>query len=215
VSGVTTEKYLWQGLTRLLAVYDGSDSLLMRFEYADARMPVATTRSDGTYYLAYDQVGSLRIVADASGNVVKRIEYDSFGNIITDTAPAFEVPFGFAGGDTDLYGYCLGDPVNFVDPYGLFNPDLAGAGAGLAGSGLPQAGIGAALLMCGNPIGAIPLALAAAKAVAGAYMIAAAFGYDFLNILPGMVPKPNPCPGGGGGGLQLPMIGDFPPMPFA
>ncbi|MDY7038731.1 MAG: hypothetical protein SV375_21580, partial [Thermodesulfobacteriota bacterium] len=34
VDGVTVEKYLWQGLTRLLAVYDGSDNLLMRFDYA-------------------------------------------------------------------------------------------------------------------------------------------------------------------------------------
>ena len=40
VDGVIVEKYLWQGLTRLLAVYDGSDNLLMRFEYADGRMPV-------------------------------------------------------------------------------------------------------------------------------------------------------------------------------
>jgi RHS repeat-associated protein len=28
-------------------------------------------------------------------------------------------PIGFAGGDTNLYGYVLGDPVNFVDPEGL------------------------------------------------------------------------------------------------
>jgi hypothetical protein len=28
-------------------------------------------------------------------------------------------PIGFAGGDTDLYGYCLNDPVNLVDPEGL------------------------------------------------------------------------------------------------
>jgi len=27
-------------------------------------------------------------------------------------------PIGFAGGDTNLYGYVLGDPVNFVDPTG-------------------------------------------------------------------------------------------------
>ena len=28
-------------------------------------------------------------------------------------------PIGFAGGDTNLYGYVLNDPVNFVDPSGL------------------------------------------------------------------------------------------------
>ncbi|MBM4259310.1 MAG: hypothetical protein FJ147_25845 [Deltaproteobacteria bacterium] len=26
---------------------------------------------------------------------------------------------GFAGGDTNLYGYVLNDPVNFIDPWGL------------------------------------------------------------------------------------------------
>ena len=29
-------------------------------------------------------------------------------------------PLGFAGGDTNLYGYVLQDPVNLVDPMGLF-----------------------------------------------------------------------------------------------
>jgi len=154
-NGAIVEKYLWQGLTRLLAVYDGLDNLVMRFEYADGRMPVAMTKNASTYYLTYDQVGSLRIVADASGNVVKKIDYDSFGNIISDSDPSFSIPFGFAGGlqdkttglvrfgfrdydsdvgrwtakypilfgggDTDLYGYCLNDPINAVDPEGLMS----------------------------------------------------------------------------------------------
>jgi hypothetical protein len=29
-------------------------------------------------------------------------------------------PLGYAAGDPDLYGYCLDDPVNAVDPTGLF-----------------------------------------------------------------------------------------------
>jgi RHS repeat-associated protein len=28
-------------------------------------------------------------------------------------------PMGYSGGDSDLYGYCLDDPVNLVDPMGL------------------------------------------------------------------------------------------------
>jgi RHS repeat-associated protein len=170
VDGVTVEKYLWQGLTRLLAVYDCSNNLLMRFEYADGRMPVTMTKNGSAYYLTYDQVGSLRIVADAAGNVVKRIDYDSFGNIINDTNPSFEVPFGFAGGlhdkdtglvrfgyrdyepdvgrwtakdpilfaggDTDLYGYCLNDPVNWVDPTGEIAITTAiGVGVGVVAAG--------------------------------------------------------------------------------
>ncbi|WLE95637.1 MAG: RHS repeat-associated core domain-containing protein [Candidatus Electrothrix communis] len=154
INGTVVEKYLWLGLTQLMAVYDGSDNLLQRFEYADGRMPVAMTAGGVTYYLGYDQVGSLRTVSDASGNVVQEINYDSFGTILSDSNPAFAVPFGFAGGlhdrdtglvkfgfrdydpaigrwvakdpiffaggDVDLYGYVLNDPVNFVDPEGLF-----------------------------------------------------------------------------------------------
>lgn len=153
VDGIVVEKYLWQGRTRLLAVYDGTDNLIQRFEYADGRMPVAMTQGGTTYYLAYDPVGSLRVVADASGNAVKRIDYDSFGNILVDTNPSMKMPFGFAGGlhdrdtglvrfgyrdydpdigrwtakdpigfaggDTDLFGYVQNNPVNLFDPLGL------------------------------------------------------------------------------------------------
>ena len=165
VDGALVKKYLWQGLTRLLAVYDGSDSLVQRFEYADGHMPVAMVSGGSTYYFTYDQVGSLRVVADASGNVIKKIDYDSFGNIIGDTNPSFEVPFGFAsglhdrdaglvrfgfrdydpdvgrwtakdpilfaGGDTDLYGYCLNNPINLIDPLGLWGINYSGSLMGI------------------------------------------------------------------------------------
>jgi RHS repeat-associated protein len=134
VNGVIVEKYLWQGMTRLLAVYNGSNSLLMRFQYADARMPVAMTKGGVTYYLGYDQVGSLRVVTDATGNVTKRIDYDAFGNILADSNPSFTVPFGFAGGlhDRDInlvrFGYRDYDPEigrwTAKDPIGFSGGDV-------------------------------------------------------------------------------------------
>jgi len=116
INGTITEKYLWQGQTRLLAVFDANDTLLMKFLYADARMPVAMLKQGTTYYLACDQVGFLRLVADPSGSIVKRIDYDSFGNILTDSDPSFTLPFAFSGGfhdaDTGLvrFGYRDYDP---------------------------------------------------------------------------------------------------------
>jgi RHS repeat-associated protein len=164
VNGTITRKYLWQDRTRLLAVYDGSDNLLMRFEYADGRMPAAMTREGAFYTLHYDQIGSLRLVVDASGSVVKQVSYDSLGCVLSDSNPAFDMPLGFAGGlydrdtglvrfgyrdydpdvgrwtakdpllfaggDIDLYGYCLEDQINLVDPDGQ-NPLLAALGLGL------------------------------------------------------------------------------------
>ncbi|MBU2431296.1 MAG: hypothetical protein KKH99_11455, partial [Proteobacteria bacterium] len=158
VNGQVTEKYLWNGLTQLLAVYDGADNLFQRFEYADDRMPVSMSQNGIHYYFAFDQVGSLRLVTDSAGNVTKRIDRDTFGYVISDSNPNFAVPFGFAGGlydadtglvrfgyrdydpdtgrwtakdpigfsggDTDLYGYVLNDPVNFVDPEGLIGLEI-------------------------------------------------------------------------------------------
>jgi RHS repeat-associated protein len=101
VNGAVVEKYLWADLTTLLATYGASGNLIARFSYVDDRVPYAMTKGGVAYYLAYDQVGSLRAVSDAAGTVVKRIDYDSFGNIVADTNPGFAVPFGFAGGLQD------------------------------------------------------------------------------------------------------------------
>jgi len=116
-------------------------------------MPVAMSDGNGTkYYLHYDQVGSLRAVSNANGDIIKEVVYDSFGNVLSDSNPSFKVPFGFAGGlydsdtelvhfgfreydpftgkwtakdpilfeggDSNLYGYVLNDPVNLVDTRG-------------------------------------------------------------------------------------------------
>jgi RHS repeat-associated protein len=48
-------------------------------------------------------------------------------------------PIGFSGGDTNLYGYVLQDPVNFVDPTGEFAHIGAGMLAGAAIGGITAA----------------------------------------------------------------------------
>jgi RHS repeat-associated protein len=217
-------------------VYDGSDNLAMRFEYADGRMPMAMTQGGSTYYLTYDQVGSLRVVADASGNVVKSVTYDSFGNITDDTNPPFTIPLGFAGGlhdrdtglvrfgfrdydpdigrwtakdpigfaggDTDLYGYCFNDPVNWADPSGevglagVVIGGIAGAYGGfLSGmtSGNITGGIigGAAGAVAGSIVGAL---MPQASTVVGS-MIGGAISGFFGGAVGGATSKTlsDPC----------------------
>ena len=153
-NGELVEAYRWLDLLRLDGFHDGE--FACRFSYRDGeRTPYAMEREDtAVAYLFYDQVGSLRVVADAGGNVIKEVLYDPFGGIIEDSNPSLRIPVGFAGGlhdrdmgfvrfgwrdydtftsrwtapdplgdvggDPDWYGYCLNDPVNGVDPLGLF-----------------------------------------------------------------------------------------------
>ncbi|UFS62754.1 polymorphic toxin type 33 domain-containing protein [Sulfurimonas sp. HSL-3221] len=159
INGQIVEKYLWKDLTTLLAVYDGNDNLISRFEYAAGRMPYKMTTGSGkVFYLAYDQVGTFKYAYEKPLFLFlgdrKAVKYDTYGNILSDSNPDVKVPFGFAGGlydpdtkltrfgyrdydaytgkwmakdpigfaggDTNLYGYVLGDPANFIDPTGKF-----------------------------------------------------------------------------------------------
>ena len=162
-NGELVEAYQWLDFVRLAAFYDGRHQY--EFAYRDGeRTPFAMRRDDGTVAgLFYDQVGSLRVVADVDDNVIKEVLYDPFGGIIEDTNPDLRLPIGFAaglhdrdlgfarfgwrdydvrtgrwtapdplgdkGGDPDWYGYCLDDPVNGIDPLGLFRFGKRGLGS--------------------------------------------------------------------------------------
>ncbi|WP_319470544.1 RHS repeat-associated core domain-containing protein [uncultured Pseudodesulfovibrio sp.] len=97
-NGELVEAYEWLDFIRLAGYWDGRNSY--EFAYEDGeRTPFAMRRDDGSaFYLFHDQVGSLRVVADTSGNVIKAIQYDPFGGIIEDSNPGFAIPLGFAGG---------------------------------------------------------------------------------------------------------------------
>ncbi|MCI5180804.1 MAG: RHS repeat-associated core domain-containing protein [Candidatus Electrothrix sp. AW3_4] len=140
--------------------------------------------------------------------MVKEISYDSFGTILSDSNPAFAVPFGFAGGlhdrdtglvkfgfrdydpaigrwvakdpiffaggDVDLYGYVLNDPVNFVDPFGLAfdwsefgNATALGLGLGALGGATVGAIATGPAAPVGAPVGAITGGIGGAISAAG------------------------------------------------
>jgi len=128
INGQIVEKYLWQGLTRLLAVYDANNVLLHRYEYGDERTPLAVVTGGQKYLMHYDQVGTLRAMTDSAGVVVKEVTYDSFGNVLGDTRPGISY-FAFAGGlydgdtglvrfgyrdyDAKVGGWTAKDPIGF------------------------------------------------------------------------------------------------------
>ena len=138
INGVIVEKYLWRDAITLLAVYNGNNNLISRFNYADGRLPASMTYAGATYYLSYDQVGSLRVVSDSTGNIIKKVDYDSFGNIIADTNSGFTVPFGFAGGlhdrDTGLVRFGARDYDPSIGRWTAKDPiDFAGGDVNLFG----------------------------------------------------------------------------------
>jgi RHS repeat-associated protein len=129
-----------------------------QFVYADGVNSPEYMIFDGKrYFFVKDHRGSINLVVNVdSGEVVQRMSYSEFGEVVEDTNPGFQ-PFGFAGGlydtdtklvkfgardydgrigrwlskdpirfnggDSNLYGYVLNDPINFVDSNGR-NPDF-------------------------------------------------------------------------------------------
>ena len=75
--------------------------VLTTYHYDDFGHLFAFQRGGVWYYVAADQVGTPRVVSDATGNIIKTLEYDSYGVLIADSNPGFDLPIGFAGGISD------------------------------------------------------------------------------------------------------------------
>lgn len=86
---------------QLTAVRSLSGSL-SRYHYDDFGLLFALERDNNWYYITTDQLGTPRVVCDANGEVIKVLEYDSFGQVIADRNPEFELHISFAGGLIDV-----------------------------------------------------------------------------------------------------------------
>ncbi len=142
VNGTVTKKWLWRNQLQPVAELDANDNVVARYVYADGvNVPDQIVTATATYRLLKDQVGSVRLVVDeATGTVVQRIDYDSWGRVLlNETAPGFDQhfqPFGFAGGlhdpdtglvrlgardyDPEIGRWTSKDPIRFDGGINLF-----------------------------------------------------------------------------------------------
>jgi len=92
VNGGIVKKWKYSGQLTPVAELDSAGNVIARF--AGGYM----IKGSNTYQLITDHLGSVRIIIDAStGDVAQKIDYDEYGNIISDSNPDFQ-PFTYAGG---------------------------------------------------------------------------------------------------------------------
>jgi RHS repeat-associated protein len=98
VNGTLTAGFLYDN-DRLVAQLNAGNFIESQFIYAsEESVPDYMVAGGVTYRIFSDHLGSPRLVVNVlTGRIAERIDYDEFGNVITDTNPGFQ-PFGFAGG---------------------------------------------------------------------------------------------------------------------
>jgi RHS repeat-associated protein len=104
INGALIQGFLYEGDLSPAAELDNNGNIIARFIYAtDVNVPDFMIKGGVTYRIIKDNLGSPRIIVNTStGEIVQRIEYNEFGNVLSDTNPGFQ-PFGFAGGLYDQY----------------------------------------------------------------------------------------------------------------
>lgn len=135
-------RYFYDGW-RLIEEREGDGTLTASFIYNGIGEPVAMVRGSDTYFYHYDARGSIEAVTDASGEVVERYSYESYGKVsITDVSGVSRIesaignPFFFTGQvfdvETGLYYFInrfysplLGrfmsrDPIGYLDGTNLY-----------------------------------------------------------------------------------------------
>ena len=112
-----TEQYLYGDPTNPFKVTASRTAAgeLTTYYYDQADALFALERGGTRYYVGSDQVGTPKVVFAGDGTIVKRLVYDSYGDLISDSDPAFELPIGFAGG--------LADPATGLVRFGLRDYD--------------------------------------------------------------------------------------------
>ncbi len=112
-SAAGTEQYLYGNPSNPFQVTHARSpaGVTTQLFYDEQGRLFALERKGTRYYVGADPQGTPRVVSTASGAGVKSLDYDAFGTLLSDSAPGFELPIGFAGG--------LQDPDSGLVRFGL------------------------------------------------------------------------------------------------
>jgi RHS repeat-associated protein len=99
INGVFVRKWVYKGLLKPAAEYDGQDNLIARYVYGTGtNVPEYMVKNGESYRIITDQLGTVRLVVNAiTGIIAQQIDYDEYGIVSSDNNPGY-VPFGYAGG---------------------------------------------------------------------------------------------------------------------
>lgn len=104
--------YHYDGLGSTVAITDENAQIVNAYAYS----PYGLLGAQETIPNSFTYVGYFGVMAEDNGLYYMRARYydPEVGRFITKD------PIGYAGGDVKLYVYVLNNPVNLVDPLGLF-----------------------------------------------------------------------------------------------
>jgi len=157
-----------------VGVTNGGDSYLLFCDQVGTPLALATTDGHVVQTMQYDSFGNLlqvrgdavRLPIGFAGGLfdadtgLTRFPWRDY-DADTGRFTALD-PMGAKGGDKDWYGYCVADPVNRVDVWGLEDEDAGAKGKRIVAEGAKGAATGAIVGgMAGSPsgVGALPGAL--------------------------------------------------------
>ncbi|MBF0635432.1 MAG: RHS repeat-associated core domain-containing protein, partial [Nitrospinae bacterium] len=104
VNGVLVQGWLYKDQLEPIAELDGAGNVIATFIYGTkGHSPDYMVKSGVTYRVISDHLGSPKMIVDiATGAIAQQIDYDEWGNIVSDTNSGFQ-PFGYVAGIYDSH----------------------------------------------------------------------------------------------------------------
>jgi RHS repeat-associated protein len=103
INGVTTQMWTVYDGANTYADFDGNGNLTNRYMYGLAidQLFGKMDASGNTRWYLTDILGSVRQIANPTGGVLDTVNYDSFGNILSESSPGNGDRFKFTGRELD------------------------------------------------------------------------------------------------------------------